>query len=452
MTDDSSHASSQARIESLLARVQHETQVPGIALAIRIGGRRVLAAVGTQRAGGGAALTSASRFHLGCVTKLLTAAVAHELDLRGALDLGASLREYLPELAGSVHGEEVKMRHLLAHTSGFRGTGVTIGGTRSLSWEGLVAYLRGAPQHFAPGAVFSYEHTEAVLLGRILERAAGRPLMRLVRETIFAPLGIAPGRLAEAGRDKAFAGRHDFDLETGRFRALGRSPRLLPPWHAAFSNYTLCVDDLLKVAEALLGSEQGAAKAVAPATRAALGAPVVRLPTLMSAGIADRTPGAFGSGAAIFPGSVTGRDAVTIGQCIGLCVDAAGGIAIAIGLNARAPRIRDRVVGALLGGLGPAGPAPRWPFLDGVEAPALAGDYVGPGGARVCVAAAGTRLILEHGREGRRPAFVAALVPERGRVRVQSPIPDLKLGFFRAPGGAVGLMLGLEAYRRIARS
>ncbi len=449
MTDDSSQESAQARIESLLARVRHETQVPGIAVAVRVGGRRVLAAAGTRRAGNGAPLTAGSRFHLGCVTKLMAAAVAHELDRRGTVDLDAPLREYLPELADNVHGETVRVRHLLSHTSGHRGTGVSIAETAALGWDGLVAYLSSAPQLFVPGEVFSYDHAESVLLGRILERATGKPVPRLLRETLFAPLGIVPGRLADARRDPAFAGRHDFDARNGRFRALDRVPRQPSLWQAAFSNYTLSPPDLLALGEVLVGADLAStAPVVAPSTQAALGSPLVRLPALVSAGAAERIPVAFGAGAAIFPGAVRGRNALTVGQCLALCVDPAGSIALAVGVNAAVPGIRDRIAAALLGDLAPVPPPPRWPPLDGAEAPALAGDYVGPGGGRVSVAAAGTRLILEYGREGRPSGFVAALVPDRGQLRVQSAIPDLKVGFFRAPDGALGLMLGLEAYRR----
>jgi hypothetical protein len=38
-----------------------------------------------------------------------------------------------------------------------------------------------------------------------------------------------------------------------------------------------------------------------------------------------------------------------------------------------------------------------------------------------------------------------------GRLVLRSPVPQLSIGFFREPeSGAVGLMLGLSAYRRIA--
>src|SRR5690606_39778306 len=78
------------------------------------------------------------------------------------------------ELRGTIHGATVRIAHLLSHTSGYRGTHLLDPAMRELDWTGLIALLRAAPQLFPPGTVFSYEHTEAVLLGRILERATGR--------------------------------------------------------------------------------------------------------------------------------------------------------------------------------------------------------------------------------------------------------------------------------------
>src|SRR5690606_34416731 len=191
-------------IEAFLARVVRETGVPGIAVAIHAEGRQVLIAAG-RTGRGRPPMSTQHRFHAGCTIKLLLAIVALELAARGRLALDAPIAEPLPELRGTIHGESVCVSHLLSHTSGYRGTHLLDAVTRDLDWAGLIAYLRTAPQLFAPGSVFSYEHTEAVLLGRIIERATGRDPLALVREMLLDPLGIACGRLQESQDDPLWA-------------------------------------------------------------------------------------------------------------------------------------------------------------------------------------------------------------------------------------------------------
>jgi CubicO group peptidase (beta-lactamase class C family) len=66
--------------------------------------------------------------------------------------------------------------------------------------------LRAAPPLFAPGSVFSYEHTESVLLAEIVRRSTGRASLELIAEQLLAPLGIEAGSFATAP-DERDAGR-----------------------------------------------------------------------------------------------------------------------------------------------------------------------------------------------------------------------------------------------------
>lgn len=438
-------------IEAFLGRVVHETGVPGIAVAIRIGGRHISAAAGhTGR--GGAPITAAHRFHAGCAIKLLLAVVALELAARGRLALDAPIGEPLPELAHTIHGRTVQVSNLLSHTSGYRGTHLLDPATRELDWPGLIALLETAPQLFPPGAVFSYEHTESILLGRILERVTGRDPLALVSEMLLEPLGLAPGRLDAARDDPLWAGRHDLERRSGRFVPIETPPSLSPFWNAAFSDFTLSIADLAEVAHALLPVEdmQGAA-AVSGATRDRLRHSLVRLPPAFGGPIRELLPIAFGLGAAEFPGGLHGHNGLTYGQCVGVRFVPAERIAIAIGMNAMLPHLRDHVLDAIcadLLGRRLHEPPPSFEL----ELAAFAGRYVGPGRSRVTAAArADGRLALEieHG-EHRLPVDV--VVDDTRRLIVQSPLPQLSIGFFRAPGGEPGLMLGASAFKRAAAS
>jgi CubicO group peptidase (beta-lactamase class C family) len=45
-----------------------------------------------------------------------------------------------------------------------------------------------------PGTCWSYAHTNFVILGKVLEKASGRPLQNLIREGILKPLSLKDTR------------------------------------------------------------------------------------------------------------------------------------------------------------------------------------------------------------------------------------------------------------------
>lgn len=433
---------------AFLNRVVHDTGVPGIAVAIHAHGRKALLAAGhTGR--GGPPISALHRFHAGCTIKLLLAVAALELANRGRLALDAAIAEAVPELRGTLHGETVQIAHLLSHTSGYRGTHLLEPATRHLDWNRLMAWLRSAPQLFEPGTVFSYEHTESVLLGRILERATGRDPVRLVRETLLEPLGLMPGRLETAAEDPLWAGRHDLERGTGRFKPITTVPTLSTFWNPAFSDFTLSAADLVEIAAALLpDAARPQASPVSAASRVALRQPAVRLPRVFGGMLRESMPTAFGLGAATFTAGLHGHNGLTYGQCVALRYSPDAGVAIAIGMNAMLPHLRDHIVDAVCAELigRPAASAPA-PFE--MELAELAGRYAGPGRSRAAATCTEDRLelVIEHG-EHRLP--IELVLDDDGQPIARSPLPQLALGFFRTSSGEVGLLVGASAFKRLA--
>ena len=78
--------------------------------------------------------------------------------------------------------------------------------------------------------------------------------------------------------------------------------------------------------------------------------------------------------------------------------------------------------------------------------------YLGPGGGIVRARCDSDRLVCDIGREHKRDTLRVELsLDGAGRLALRSPIPQLSIGFFTEPHSrAVGLMLGLSAYRRVA--
>lgn len=438
-----------SRIEGFVARVQRETRIPGIGIAISIGGSRAIFAAGTRTAGRPDALTGAAQYHLGCITKLLLAALALELERSGLLDLRATIGEYVPELRGCVHGEAVRVEHLLSHTSGYRGTHLLDPCTRIESWSEFVEYLHHAPAMFPPGTVFSYEHTESALLGEIVCRVTGRDCLELIATHVLDALGIVPGELG-ARNDPRTAGFHCFDERAGSFMPLPAPVAVGRFWESAFSTFTVSLDDVLRVAEAVSGLAPRSNLRLAPSTRAALVTSVVRLPPTVSGPLGELLPVGFGLGTGELRDGCRGNTGISSGQCLGLRFDASAGVCVAVALNATAPHLRDFLLGAvsreLLGPRVATKPGPCELPLD-----AFTGTYLGPGGGAVRARYEAGRLVCEIGREHRpEKVFLELAVDSGGALVLRCPVPHVSIGFFAEPqSGARGLMLGLSAYRRV---
>jgi hypothetical protein len=163
-------------------------------------------------------------------------------------------------------------------------------------------------------------------------------------------------------------------------------------------------------------------------------------------------PVAFGLGAAELRGDYRGNTGIATGQCVGLRFSAEKQLCVAVALNAMVPYLRDFVLAALCTEI-TGRPERHEPAPFEFDLGDLTGRYIGPGTATVDVELADERLICKLGHENRPSSLqVDFVLDDERRAVLRSPIEHLSLGFFKEPHeGAVGLMLGLSAYRRSAR-
>ncbi len=139
-------------------------------------------------------VTPTTVFDLASVTKVMaTTAAAMLLAQRGRLDLDSLLGDWLP---GFVAGREpsdrarsVKLRHLLAHSSGLPGY---VEFFRTVSTpDVLMRACLGLALEAEPGARSEYSDPGFILLGKALESCTGERLDAWVRREVCAPLGLA---------------------------------------------------------------------------------------------------------------------------------------------------------------------------------------------------------------------------------------------------------------------
>ena len=169
-------------------------------------GTRFDSAIGLADREQGRPHRSGARWLWASVTKQVAATLVMQQVEAGKLALDLPIRAYLPWFAGP-SGDTVTIRHLLQHTSGLPNPintkpdaqDVQAFYTETGAAIGDMARARGfcaGPPLAAPGAGFSYNNCEYLVLGAILEQATGQPFGALVADRIAKPLGLRSLRLA----------------------------------------------------------------------------------------------------------------------------------------------------------------------------------------------------------------------------------------------------------------
>jgi len=133
-------------------------------------------------------------FDIASITKVaVTTALAMLLYQRGQLELDTAVADILPGfIVGRPRAElarYVKLRHLLAHSSGLPGY-VPLYRTARTPEEMLRACLQ-IPLEAEPGARAEYSDPGFILLGKAIEVIAGKKLHALFSEEIAGPLRMA---------------------------------------------------------------------------------------------------------------------------------------------------------------------------------------------------------------------------------------------------------------------
>lgn len=172
-----------ARIVQAFCAEHHNLEGIGASLAIAEDGELRLVATAGESCLGGQAVRESTRFRVGSVTKLLTAALTLQVADAGLLDLDAPL----PELATwtDPRAATITWRQLLSHTAGVADPPPLELGANWLQ------ILGARPLWRAPGALWSYSSDGYAVVGAGLERRTQQDYGALLSARLLAPLGLA---------------------------------------------------------------------------------------------------------------------------------------------------------------------------------------------------------------------------------------------------------------------
>lgn len=147
-------------------------------------------------------------FRLASVSKLITAVAVMKLHEEGKLDLDAPvfgpegiLNDTIFMAYSDKRYEQIKVRHLLNHTSGWsKRDGDPVFNSLYIArklkveppagFEQIMSYTMKHSLSYEPGKKYSYSNLGYVILGEIIEKVSGMPYQDYVTMHILKPVGI----------------------------------------------------------------------------------------------------------------------------------------------------------------------------------------------------------------------------------------------------------------------
>ncbi|MCU1603367.1 MAG: beta-lactamase, partial [Frankiales bacterium] len=147
-------------LQDKLTELATELNVPGVVAGIVRGGQTEIAVHGVTNVDHPLAVDEDTLFQFGSTGKTVTATAIMVLVEKGLLDLGATVRTYLPELTLTDEdvAAKVTVLQLLNHTAGWMGDVFEDTGDGDDALEKYVAYMATLPQVSPLGSAPSYNN------------------------------------------------------------------------------------------------------------------------------------------------------------------------------------------------------------------------------------------------------------------------------------------------------
>lgn len=181
-----------SKIDTVATKVLADTGVPSASIAIVQKGQIVYTqAYGKARLDPSTPAAPPMRYSIGSISKQFTAASILLLEQQGKLSIDDPVSKYIP---GLTRGDEVTIRMLLSHTSGYQDywpQDYLMPPMREATTSQHILDVWGKkPLDFDPGTKWQYSNTNFVIAGLIVEKVGGQPLMRFLQQNVFSPLNM----------------------------------------------------------------------------------------------------------------------------------------------------------------------------------------------------------------------------------------------------------------------
>ncbi len=223
-------------LRTRLEKVRRRFDLPDLGAAIVIEDKVVAASVvGVRKYGTQIAAERDDPFHLGSITKVMSATLIGMFVEDGILRWDMTMEEMFPELLRMMQPgyRRVTVVELLAHTGGFpfqpgmSMDAITAKGRNAV--ERRYQYVKAAivdPPQAPPGTKTIYSGGAIVVMAYV-ERKTGKTYEQLMRDRLFAPLGMTTAGIAD---HMAFEGK--VDAPWGHRQSNGKTNPVAPDHHS----------------------------------------------------------------------------------------------------------------------------------------------------------------------------------------------------------------------------
>ncbi|MGD2122205.1 MAG: serine hydrolase domain-containing protein [Gemmatimonadota bacterium] len=177
-------------IKEFLEEFVDTSAVPGASIALGVGEFTRFEGFGWANIEAKTPVTPETRFRIGSVSKVLTAAAMGLMVEAGDVDLDAVIQEYVPEFPRKEY--PITLRHLATHQAGihhYRGD-EALSNRRFGSVLEAISVFAEDPLVAEPGSAFNYSTYGYTLLSAALERASGQTFLDLMQERVLEPIGM----------------------------------------------------------------------------------------------------------------------------------------------------------------------------------------------------------------------------------------------------------------------
>jgi D-alanyl-D-alanine carboxypeptidase len=180
------------QVDSIANQVLQSTGVPSASVAVVKNGRVAYTnAYGCAKLNPCANATPDLRYAIGSISKQFTAVAILLLQQDGKLRVDDPVSRFIP---GLTRGNEVTVRQLLSHTSGYQDFWpqdyVMPGMLTPTTPQSIADQWAKKPLDFDPGSRWQYSNTNYTLAGMVVEKASGMPFFQFVRTRILQPAGL----------------------------------------------------------------------------------------------------------------------------------------------------------------------------------------------------------------------------------------------------------------------
>ena len=180
------------KIDAVARKTVADSGVPSASIAIvQNGAITYVQAYGDARIEPREPAAPTMRYSIGSISKQFTATAILLLAEDGKLSLDDPVSRFVPKLT---RGNEVTIRELLSHTSGYQDYWpqdyVMPSMLQPVTADKILDLWARKPLDFDPGTEWQYSNTNFVIAGLIVEKASGKPLLQFLSERIFTPLGM----------------------------------------------------------------------------------------------------------------------------------------------------------------------------------------------------------------------------------------------------------------------